>query len=1381
MTVADEAVGKRVRCSKCKNVFRIEVPAQAQAVAVQQKKARRNKKKKPRVYVEVHYPAWLGILSCAWALVGWALASLAPHLAFVPLVGVLHYALPAVTVALIGANLYLAVRNLWRGAHPLALLLVTGLQMGLFTTLFFQLFAHLGAALYDVQGPTSAWQWLGFSLAHALRAWDVLDVIEAYSLNVQMIRHDGWLVACFVILYHVVVDVFFLGVVWDVVERIKEHFLEDEGIRDLVRKALIAAVALWFVAWMVIAHRWALIDHPLWFAENILRVLDFADIMESFDLSLHGLPREGLTGTLTFFCRLWIAIGIGLVLSRKKQAAERRVGTPPGAGALAYWSARAGILAAGLLVVLGTGLLWQVVLADPLPGLAGAAGGQSEGRATAALAALRRMGPTAQAAVPALTVARQTAPEKTRDDITRTLGYLGTEAVDPLADIALGEGEASAGIALKSLGRIRPDAAPALVKVWSATPSEAVRKQAAAELQRFGKGAVPPLMAATTPENAEAHYHWFVELDRNWTMRSTPNKVAKALQKLPEMLQELKKGPKDATTVKILDGLRDCGSAARTALPPAIDRLGARDSTVQAAAEALVVSIGPAATPELLRRLDFNAPKLDGPLLRILTGEGMWNEAVLKDPMAIPTLTKMVNHQGTPIELRMTAVHVLALAGPSAREAVPGLLSLLTANLPQNRALVREALGKIDPEWKNRPNTRRAIIGLFPRLAGLPAGESEELLAILGDLQESDGDHLAQVLLAKEEQNYRDTVFGVLDRLGPKARGAASALASALTDSKVPLQTRLRLLESLKKITSLTKIASEVGALVPSVMAYRRPLGPNGESIAFLKENFPATRDYLGKMLEDKDPDAINQFTAPHRWRLCAVQVVYALQAANLLRDEDKTLYLPKVIALLLDREEDITVDKPTWEALERVHPHTYGPPGQEAGARPGAGTSPLAKDLPKGVRVPEFGAAPVWVVSSWELVLETLNALDRNWAQNEAVRTVLPALAATIGSGSSKERGGRYLPWRTKYYYQRVLQILCDAGPAARPLVPDLVKLLLTQQHIPFFEDLRKAVDRIDPDWRKLPVVQESIPELMERLAHEKENGSGQALLILLGEAAVPALEKALALEAVKVANAPGYRARILDILKATGAANKEVVTAVLKQVVNPKLTWQQTAHLMASLNATDPKWASQPKAKEMIPGVLAEVAGQRGSAARYAVICGAIGPGAVPEVLKLLEGEKAEQRGLGLVALGQIGPGARETLPAITKALKDKDGKVRQAAVNAVSKVGKGDRDLIPVLGPYLVDDDPSVQSATLGAMKGLDPDWKKAPQFKEALAPVLKNFSNSDPKGRARSLWVLEQIGPADGVVPALEELVKGEKDPGNLRRAQGLLDKNRRAPK
>jgi HEAT repeat protein len=1305
LSIPDDAAGKNARCTKCKQVFRIPTPAppepeepagQPEPSGQERERPgngekRRRKKKKPAVYVEVDYPARLGILSFAWALVGWLLAALAPHLAFVPLVGVLNYALPSVTVGLIGANLYFAVRNLWRGAHPLCLLLVTGLQMALFTTLFFQLFAHLGADLYDVQGPTSAWQWVGFSLAHALRAWDVLDIIEAFSMKVQVIKHDGWLVAVFVILYHLVVDAFFLGVVWDVVERIKRDLLRDEGIRDLVRKVLITAFAVWLIAWVVIAfgvHHWSPIDVPLWFAENVLRVFDFADVMESFNLSLHGLPREGLTGTLTLFCRLWVAVGIGLLLGRKKKAADRRVATPPYVDAFPYWAGRAGILAAGLLVVLGAGLLWQAVLANPLPGLTAAAGGPSDDRAAAALGALRRMGPTAGAAIDELVKARPTASAATRDEITRTLGHLGTDAINPLAEIALREPEPAAKVAVESLGQIRPEAAPALVKVWSATPSEAVRRQAAAELGRFGSEAVPPLMNATTAANAEAHNHWFAELDRNWTLRGTSNKLAKAIQKMPDLIRQLKEDPDAATTIKVLEGLKECGSAAKAAMPLVLDRLQSRDPKVREKAAPVLVAIGPAATPELLRRLNFSADTLDGDVLGILSDARMWDEAALKDPAAVPALAKLVGRT-TDISggVRNAAIRALAQAGPTAKAAVPSLMALLVFHLPDQRALAREALGKIDPDWKNRPDNGRVILPLLPRLADLPPQEADELLAALGDLKESDADALIGVLTAgvrpSDEKKYRNAVFGVLDRLGPRRVAAVlPALTRMLSDPKAHFGARLRLVASLKNI------APDLGPdLVAAVMTV---LGTDEEGMPFLRENYPKTKEYIDGLLRDREP----------KKRLAGVRAVNAIGAPA--KD-----HLPLVIACLPDKNEGMQVNK-----------------------RP---------------------------VNSRMFIVETLNALDRDWARDPVAVKALMALVANINADFGQSR-------------RQVLQILTDLGPAAKPLVPDLAKLLLAQDNS-FDEDMRKLLDRIDPDWRKHPVIQEIVPELVKRLEKGAYVVADRALRHL-GPAAVPELQKVLP------GADPDFRKRIVAVLGTAGGAAKEAVPAVLKEVVNPKLSWEETRRLMASLASLDPDWASQSKVKELIPGLLAEVARQPSPAARYSIIATAIGAGAVPEAIKLLGSDKAEQRGAGLVALRDIGPAARDALPAVEKTLKDRDAQVRQTAVEAVSRIGRGSKDLLVVLAPSLFDENSNVQMAALGAMGTVDRDWRKAPQFKAVVALVLKNLSNADPKRRYTTLWVLEQIGPAEGVVPALEEMVKGEKDPRTLRQAQWLLDQRRR---
>src|SRR5262249_48686374 len=140
----------------------------------------------------------------------------------------------------------------------------------------------------------------------------------------------------------------------------------------LTTRALQALFAVWFVAWFVVfvVHRWSFIDTPLWVLENLLHVVDFADIMESFNLRLHDLPRDWITGTLTFFCRLWIAIGIAVLLGKKKVKRDRRLATPPEVRPWPYWSRRVGVLAAMLMVMLTTGVLGYLVLGSPVARLA---------------------------------------------------------------------------------------------------------------------------------------------------------------------------------------------------------------------------------------------------------------------------------------------------------------------------------------------------------------------------------------------------------------------------------------------------------------------------------------------------------------------------------------------------------------------------------------------------------------------------------------------------------------------------------------------------------------------------------------------------------------------------------------------------------------------------------------------------------------------------------------------------------------------------------------------------------------------------------------------------------------------------------------------------
>src|SRR5690606_8631506 len=66
--------------------------------------------------VEVRYPFWLGMAMIGWTLVGWMTATVTPHLAFVPLISVVHFLFPLITLGLILYNLSFALREIWRGS-----------------------------------------------------------------------------------------------------------------------------------------------------------------------------------------------------------------------------------------------------------------------------------------------------------------------------------------------------------------------------------------------------------------------------------------------------------------------------------------------------------------------------------------------------------------------------------------------------------------------------------------------------------------------------------------------------------------------------------------------------------------------------------------------------------------------------------------------------------------------------------------------------------------------------------------------------------------------------------------------------------------------------------------------------------------------------------------------------------------------------------------------------------------------------------------------------------------------------------------------------------------------------------------------------------------
>ena len=461
-------------------------------------------------------------------------------MAFWPGIETLHLVLPAITCLLILLNLGLALRSLWRGVPVTQLLMISALQIGLFTVLFFQFAAHLGAEHYELHGAASPWLWLGFSLAHAARAADVLDTIEAYGLTIQTIKHKSWFVATFVVLFHVVVDTFVLCLLQDGFQSVQT--LVSAARANAARwilNILITSFTVWVGIWLGCAlwfRPWNPIDIPLWLLDNVLRVVDFADAIDSYNISFHQIPKGFIENTLTFFCRVWVALGIGFLLTQWRKPSPD--GWPPtGAG---HAPRRELAVAVALFVaVVSLGQVLAAQTANPLPELTRVACGQNEQAAEQALRALRRMGPAAAPAIPKLVARIPQVSLSSRLRLVETLGYLGEDAIVPLTTLATGFGEALALAAVQALEPNGVRAAPGLMQIWRESKFDAVRQSADAGLRHLGAGAVPPLMAAAAPRNLEDCYFWFRQLDRNWTLHQTNNPHAQLLLELADILDRL--------------------------------------------------------------------------------------------------------------------------------------------------------------------------------------------------------------------------------------------------------------------------------------------------------------------------------------------------------------------------------------------------------------------------------------------------------------------------------------------------------------------------------------------------------------------------------------------------------------------------------------------------------------------------------------------------------------------------------------------------------------------------------------------------------------------------------------------------------------------------
>jgi hypothetical protein len=447
----------------------------------------------------------------------------------------------ALTMSIIIVNLIVSICVLIR--HKRILVGLNLLQVGLFGVLHYQVYSTLGAHHYRSEGPVAVGSWLQFTVAHALRAADVLDFVENYGLDLQNLKHRSTFAGLLLVAMHLTVDLFLLTFVLRALLRVvRKSFWERERLTSTQRRELSEYLAeqlpywqkrcwlpclLAFVAcaWW---QQWRAEDWLLWPLDKLIRLLDVADVLEIFHWRLHAVPRNFCTGTLALAFHLFV----GLSVARWLNGMHLRV--------LGRRSLRS-------LDEVTEGLSEEV-----------------EAVRTAAARTLGELGPAAEPAMPALLIALADHSPAVGDAVRRALRAIGPGSADSVVDIIALLDHANWAVrrgAVEALGRMNSDAAEAVPAL--------IAKLADRD----------PLLPAMVDEALS-------RIDPYW-----PHAPA-ALAALPELQDKLiDRDPRIRQAAA--DALRRFGPAGKKALPSLLSRLGDAHEYVRMSATFALDQIAP--------------------------------------------------------------------------------------------------------------------------------------------------------------------------------------------------------------------------------------------------------------------------------------------------------------------------------------------------------------------------------------------------------------------------------------------------------------------------------------------------------------------------------------------------------------------------------------------------------------------------------------------------------------------------------------------------------------------------------------------------------------------------------------------------------------------
>lgn len=160
----------------------------------------------------------------------------------------------AATATIIVANACLSFHWMWRRAGKAwHVLLLSTLQLALFTLVFQQLYVLGGVRYYLFSTTPQIADWCRFTMVHVLRAMDFMDAIESYGWQLHTIKSHGYVSGTPVVLLHLLVDFFLFTALYKIIHqgRLSRQLLHALAL--LVQTAAIAAgvvltaLLLWYL------------------------------------------------------------------------------------------------------------------------------------------------------------------------------------------------------------------------------------------------------------------------------------------------------------------------------------------------------------------------------------------------------------------------------------------------------------------------------------------------------------------------------------------------------------------------------------------------------------------------------------------------------------------------------------------------------------------------------------------------------------------------------------------------------------------------------------------------------------------------------------------------------------------------------------------------------------------------------------------------------------------------------------------------------------------------------------------------------------------------------------------------------------------------------